>query len=163
MDRVPHCEPKGRWFDSPCQAHTWVVGQIATWVCVRGKCSMFPSPTLMFLPLSFSLCSPLSKINNYNIQMMYYRIVTLTYIILLTNITSIKSIKFFQKVFLKCGDHQNHCRKIWNVCVWISLHTYWIRISGDGSQEYVYFKALSWVWHFMFESWIIWERTQWTH
>ena len=50
-----HCEPKGRQFDSQSRAHIWVVG----WVPIVGY--MRSNHTLMFLSLSFSFPSPLSK------------------------------------------------------------------------------------------------------
>ena len=49
------CEPKGRQFHSQSGTHAWVVGQVPSGDHVRGNC------TLMFLFLSFSLPSPLSK------------------------------------------------------------------------------------------------------
>ena len=54
-DWAPACEPKGRrvWF--PVRAHAWVVGQVPSRGRVQGN------HTLMFLSLSFSLPSPLSK------------------------------------------------------------------------------------------------------
>ena len=39
----------------PVQAHAWVAGQVSSGGCMRGN------RTLMFLSLSFSLLSPLSK------------------------------------------------------------------------------------------------------
>ena len=43
----------------PVRARAWVVGQVPSWGCTRGNRSI--SYTLMFLPLAFSLPSPLSK------------------------------------------------------------------------------------------------------
>ena len=39
----------------PVRAHAWVAGQVPSWGCERGN------HTLLFLPLSFFLPSPLSK------------------------------------------------------------------------------------------------------
>ena len=46
---------KGSRVQLPIRAHTWVVGQVPSRGCTRGK------HTLMFLSLSFSFPSPLSK------------------------------------------------------------------------------------------------------
>ena len=46
---------KGSLVQFPVRAYAWVAGQIPSWGCVRGN------HTLMFLSLSFSLPSPLSK------------------------------------------------------------------------------------------------------
>ena len=54
----PACEPKGHQFDSQSRAHAWVVGQVPSRWHERGN------HTLMFLPLSLSLPSPLSKNKN---------------------------------------------------------------------------------------------------
>ena len=47
---------KGSLSRFPVRAHAWVVGQVPSWVHMKGNY------TLMFLSLSFSL-PPLSKIN----------------------------------------------------------------------------------------------------
>ena len=49
-------EPTGCWSDSQSRAHAWVVGQVTSRQRARGN------HTLMFLSLSFSFPSPLSKI-----------------------------------------------------------------------------------------------------
>ena len=43
------------------RAHVWVVGQLLIWGRVRGNGSMFLSHSDVYLPLSWSLPSPLSK------------------------------------------------------------------------------------------------------
>ena len=48
-------KPNGCGFNSQARAQAWVVGQVPSGWCVRGN------HTLMFLSLSFSLPSPLSK------------------------------------------------------------------------------------------------------
>ena len=46
---------KGLLVQFPVRARTWVVGQVPSWGCVRGK------HTLVLLSLSFSFPFPLSK------------------------------------------------------------------------------------------------------
>ena len=59
VDWVLACKPKGCWFDFQSRAHAWVMGQVSS---VGGVCDR-DNHTLLFLSLSISLPSPLSKIN----------------------------------------------------------------------------------------------------
>ena len=48
-------QTKGSLVQFPIRAHAWVAGQVPSWGCIRSN------HTLMFLSLSFSLPSPLSR------------------------------------------------------------------------------------------------------
>ena len=53
-------QTKGSLVRFPVRAHAWVVGQVSS-VCVCGGGVLRRNHTLMFLSLSFSFPSPLSK------------------------------------------------------------------------------------------------------